>query len=238
MKKYFKCICAAAIASSMILGMSAIAMAAEIRTITAKGEGIVRVEPDVCYVSIRAASLEKTAQKAKASNDKKVEDIVKALKGAGLSDENIISDSFSVHPKYNWENGYEEIVGYEAYQYIEAEVKDLSKAGEIADLAIEKGGNVNGLTYSVLDKEEAYVEALGLAVKNAGIKAAGIGKALGVSVLGPVSVVEGDVYNGFISYKDFVTTEESAASTRGMNSTYLSYSDIEVLANVTIVYEY
>ena len=238
MKKYFKGIVAAVITVSVIMSSAVMTMAGEKRTITTTGEGIVSVEPDVCNISLRVSSVENTAGKAKSVNDGKINAVVNALKARGLSEEDIISESFSLYPRYNWDNGYEEIYGYEAYQYLNVKVKNLDKVGEISDAVIDAGATVDGLSYSLLEKELAYVEALSLAVVNAKIKAEGIAKALGVKVLGPISVTEGTSNNSFAVYKGFAVEEAAATDMAAGNTSYLSYEDVDVTAKVTIVYEY
>ena len=239
MKKHMKVLCASVVAAGLIIGGAVMTMAADMKTITTTGQGVVTVEPDVCYMNLFARTRGKTAQEAKSENDKKVDAVVKALKAKGLTDEDIISDSMSLYPTYNYEKGYEEITGYEAYQNMNVTVKTLDTVGDFVDAAVGAGANINGLSYSVLERETAYIEALSSAVKNANVKADGIAKAMGVSVKGPVSVVEGASYNGFVSYKSLEAEEAAADMGAGAASrSYLSYDNIEISATVTIVYEY
>lgn len=240
MKKHIKVLCASVLAASMVIGGAVMASAADMKTITTIGEGRVTVEPDVCYLNLFARSGAKTAKEAKSENDKKVDSIVKALKGKGITDDAIVSDSMSLYPSYSYEKGYEEITGYEAYQSMNITIKNLDSVGDFVDAAVNSGANINGLSYSVLEREAAYIEALSAAVKNADIKADGIAKAMGVSVKGPVNVVEGASYNGFVTYRNLetVAAEEAVADSGFGKSTYLSYDDIEISATVTIIYEY
>ena len=238
MKKYLKVLCGAVLAASVILGGAVMASAKEVKTITAIGQGTVTVKPDVCYMNLFARTNAKTAKEAKAENDKKVDAVIKALKDKGLTDESIVSDSLSLSPSYNWDKGYEEIIGYDAYQHLRVTLKNLDTVGDMLDTAVNAGANVNVLSYSVVDREFAYIEALSGAVKNANTKANGMAKALGVKVKGAISVSEGASYNGFVTYKNL---EAEAAMDTGAgfsSSSYLSYDDIEITANVTIVYEY
>jgi uncharacterized protein YggE len=158
--------------------------------ITVSGIGKVKAAPDQASFSFGVETQGATAGEALAANNEAVQTVIDAVKGQGIDEANIQTQSVSVYPRYS-EDG-QIIVGYTASNTVSVLIEDLEQVGAVVDAAASAGANqVYGPNLSIADQTELYKEALANAYDDARDKAEAVAAAAGVA-LGPVvNVVEG-----------------------------------------------
>lgn len=143
-------------------------------TITIDGDGKVTATPDVAVVSLGVQSDAKLVKDAQADNSKKMNDIVKAVKAAGVKDADIQTTNYNIYPKYSYDQnrGTSEIIGYTVSQSVTVKVRNLDSVGGILFKAGELGANqVGGVQFTVDNPESLKVQAREKAIENARTKA-------------------------------------------------------------------
>ncbi|HIT73227.1 hypothetical protein B5E58_03675 [Tyzzerella sp. An114] len=247
MKKLLRKTLGIVLAGVMTFGaLGVIAFAGDIvpNTITVSGTGVVKVKPDTADISFSVETKGKTNSEAQAENAKVTDSVKKALKNFGINEENIITSGYSVYPDYYYDSDTKEdkITGYTASNRFTVTTKQIDKAGEIMEIAINAGATrTNGVNFYVEDTNKYYGDALKSAVVNASKSAKSIGEALGVSISNPVSVTEIPSSNSYEVYgKNMAMADMAVEESMGGSapSTTITYDDIEIKANVTVVYGY
>ncbi len=154
-------------------------------TITVTGEGKIAVTPDIAEMSFGVTTGVQTT--AKVASDKVAADMAKilaAVKGLGVEDKDIDTESFYLNPVYDWTDGRQRLRGYEATQSLRVKVRDLKKVSDVLTAATDNGANQAGGVQFTLDdpegkKDEARTEAIANAKKKAEDLAAQLGQRLG-----------------------------------------------------------
>src|SRR5581483_7481764 len=116
------------------------------RTVTVSGTATIRSAPDEAVVSLGVRTQAPTAQQALQENASKMTDVMKALLGAGLKQSDIATTNVSLYPNYNSDGTA--VISFVAENDIQATVHDMSKVGQIIDLAVASGANVtSGISF-------------------------------------------------------------------------------------------
>jgi len=143
-------------------------------TITIDGEGKVTATPDVAVISLGVQSDATTVKAAQSDNSKKMNDIVTAVKAAGVKDADIQTTNYNIYPKYSYDKNTSasNIVGYTVSQSVTVKVRNLDSVGGILFKAGELGANqVGGVNFTVDNPESLKVQAREKAIDNARTKA-------------------------------------------------------------------
>ncbi|WP_249113944.1 SIMPL domain-containing protein, partial [Vibrio parahaemolyticus] len=121
---------------------SVLANTPEFAHVTTTGYGEVTATPDMATFSVKVVDTTMTAEQAKLSVDKTVEEFLKSLSDAGLSKDNITSSNLYLAPQYHYpKSGKAELVGYRASRSIDVTVTDLKNLNQYLDMALEAGIN-------------------------------------------------------------------------------------------------
>jgi len=208
-------------------------------TISVTGSGKITVEPDKAEVYIRILTEATDAKKAQEDNADISNDVRTALMNKGVMKKDMETSSYSLYPKtsYNRETGESKIYGYSVTHILKVETKNTDNTGELVDAAISAGANgldrVNFLLSNAL-RDSAYEDALEGASTNAKGKAMSITKALGVDLGEITSISEsGAVYSPY-RYAGAARSYDMAEAE--VAPTVISAQDIEVTANVGVIY--
>lgn len=218
--------------------------------ITVSASATVQVVPDKATIGIKTSAEGKTADEARAAGEAAVRDVAEALKGAGLTEDNIeaaavelkehvtegsgeIIDGYE-DEEGNWIDVYEEdVVTYTAAAQIAVKDFDAGKLAEVVRAAAQAGakGYVD-LTFTVSDRNAAYQQALNQAVEAAHAKAEALAKAGGVYVGRVVNLVEGD----HAAFETTVKDDASKLDPKIDSTLNVAPSKIDVEASVTVSY--
>ena len=172
----------------------------EQKTITVSGVGTVSTSPDIGWFTATVVTRAGTAADAEQLNNDAMSKVISALKNAGVADKDIQTVDYRLEPIYQEAKDPSQmpiLVGYSVRNSVRVTVNDLPSVGKMIDLAISNGSNdVSGIYFglSKAKEQQAQTQALDLAVKDANNKAKTIADAMGVKLVGPISVSLGYYY--------------------------------------------
>lgn len=200
--------------------------------IAVNGSATVQAEPDMVTLSLGVEETKGDVAAAQALVNEKIAAVVEALKNAGIDEKDIQTGYYSIYNSYNYDDP-DNNMQYVASCSLNVIVRELSKAGEMIDVAVAAGANqVGGVTFGVSDLTALQDKALEMAVAD-GIRRAGVmAKAAGVTLPAlPESVVENSSY--YDGYKASAYTMDADAGA----STSLMGGMVNVTSSVTVTYE-
>ncbi len=159
--------------------------AAPQRSLNVSGMGTVILTPDIAYINIGVHSEAPTAAEAVAANNTQTQQVVDALKGAGVAAKDIRTSNFSIYPNTQYDPQTNEKLGttYVVDNTVYVTVRNLDSLGDLLDTAVKAGANnVNSIQFDVADKNPAMKQARDQAVKDAQTQAEELAKTAGVSL--------------------------------------------------------
>lgn len=174
-------------------------------TISVTGEGEVVALPDIGRFSFSVNESGADAASALEASGTKINEVIAALKGAGVEEKDIKTENYNLYPKYKYESRpcligsycpQEQVEdGFEVSQSIAVKVRDLDKAGSLISLVGEKEvSNISSLEFTIDDDQALKAEARALAITNAKEKAAVLAEDLGVTLGKMISYYEEEGY--------------------------------------------
>ena len=205
-------------------------------TISIDGEGKVTATPDVAVVSLGVQSDAKMVKDAQADNSKKMNDIVKAVKDAGVKDADIQTTNYNIYPKYSYDQnrGTSDIIGYTVSQSVTVKVRDLDKVGGILFKAGELGANqVGGVQFTVDNPESLKVQAREKAINNAREKANVLFDKLGLKPGRIVSFNE----SGNGAYPIYAKEMSAYGMGGGAPAPSIETGSLDITVNVSLTFE-
>lgn len=127
----------------------------------AAGTGRVSVEPDIAYVTIGVRTEAKEAKEAMDENSRQMNDVLDALKAAGLTEDDLRTSNISIDAIYDYSKDTRVFKGYVAQNSLFVTIRNLDQVADVLDAAIAAGANdVNNIYFDKEDKTAAYDEAL------------------------------------------------------------------------------
>lgn len=157
-------------------------------SITVSGNGAVSVTPNQAAFTFGVSTQGKTAVQALAANSTAMQQVIDALKGAGIASDSLQTASVSLSTVTS--DSGAAIVGYTASNSVNVTIATVGEAGSIVDVAVSAGANqVDGPNLTVSDQSALYDRALKAAIADARAKAQVLADASGLHV-GSVSSVE------------------------------------------------
>lgn len=164
-------------------------------TIGVTAEGKVKAVPDMATVNLGVITQGASPSAVTDENSKKVNKIVDYVKQQGISKDDISTSQFNIYPQYNYNNGKNEIVGYELRQTVSITIKGVDKSTEtlnkILQGAVSQGANeINGVSLSFDDPDNLRQQAREEAIAKAKEKAQELARAAGLKLGRVISVNE------------------------------------------------
>ena len=158
------------------------------------------------------------------------------LKQSGIEDTNIKTEQLSLYEERKWTRDEgSKVIGWRATQVLKIKTKDLTKVGEIVDIAVSNGANqINNIQFKLSEeKEKEYKkQAIAKATTNAKEKAETIAESLGVS-LGKIKTVS---EANFYARPYAVALEAKAGAEIVEEAAVVMPGDVSVTANINLVY--
>jgi uncharacterized protein YggE len=197
--------------------------------ITVNGTGEITLIPDVAIIEVGVDSINKKLELAEKDNSEKINKVINILTANGIKEEDIKTTYFSVFQKYEYSPN-KVFEGYQITNRITFKTYNLDGVGNLVSRLIESGTNVvNGVNFTIEDKEAAYNLALAKAITNAKSKALSL---LGNSVnLNIVEIVE----DGSMHYPVYDTYSTMKASNSGES---ILKGEATVKASIRVVFEF
>lgn len=189
-------------------------LSAEETLLVVSGEGQSRRTPDLAMFSAGVVTQGKTGGEALSANATRMDEVVRALKRAGIADRDIQTSALLLQPQYS--NPEQEaqmrarltrepyvapapqpprIIGYEARNTVQVRVRKLGEMGRIIDTLVTAGANqVDGPSFTLDEPKTALDEARTEAVQDARARADLYARAAGLRVSRILSISEGGGY--------------------------------------------
>jgi Uncharacterized conserved protein len=202
------------------LALAAFALPAYAGSIAIDGRGEVRAAPDMAMINSGVTTQGATAREALDANTAAMNELLAALKEAGIEARDIQTSNFSVNPNYVYSdardaNGYTlppKINGYQVSNTVTVVVRDLEDLGTILDKSVTVGANsVNGVSFSVADPAELFNEARKAAFADARAKAELYAEAAGATLGELESITESQGFDGPQPYPMYARAEAAVA---------------------------
>ena len=210
MKRFKELLLVATLAVLLIAGLTVVAFpgpesqaappsAAQdpVRTITVVGTGKVSLVPDIAQVNVGAEARAGTVSEAKAEVDRQMVTIHAALEEMGIDEKDIQTSHYSIHYERELKPVMQEgpVVegqgGYRVSNILRVTVRDVEKAGDVVDAAVEAGVNqVHGVSFTVDDESSWQGQAREKAFADAKARAAELADLAGVELGAVQSVSE------------------------------------------------
>ena len=211
-----------------------IRLASAAEGITVNGHGEVKVKPDIALVTLTVTT--QSADQALAVRDNAVRTTatLAALRGTGIAEKDIQTQSYTVQPQYDYKPSPPVLTGYQVQNSVQVTVRDLTKVGLVIDKATAKGvgAEIGGVSFDLSDRAASQSVALSLAVKSAKLKAGVMGDAAGVGLGRLLTMSEG----GSSPIVRPMMAMRAMAATGATPETPISEQQIVVTADVTLVY--
>ncbi len=209
-------------------------LASSAEGITALGHGEVKVKPDIALVTLTVTTQSSDQALAVRENAVRTTATLAALRGAGIADKDIQTQSYTVQPQYDYKPSPPVLTGYQVQNSVQATVRDLTKVGLVIDKATAKGvgAEVGGVSFDLSDRAASQSAALSLAVKSAKLKAGVMADAAGVGLGRLLTMTEG----GSAPIVRPMMAMRALAAPGGAPETPINEQQIVVTADVTLVY--
>ena len=140
------------------------------RSLNVTGSGQISLTPDIAYIYVGVHTEDPSASDAMAENNSRTQDVIEALKEAGVEEKDIRTTNFSIWPMDKYDPATNMPTGQKVYSVdntVYVTVRDLAKLGDLLDTLVRAGANtINSIAFDVADKSAAIKEARALAVKD------------------------------------------------------------------------
>lgn len=159
--------------------------------VVVSGEGIVRAAPDQAFVTLAVESRHRNPKEAQSQNAAAMTAVQQKLSGAGLAKDAIRTLAVQLDLESDWVNGRQIPKGYVARNLMEVRVDEVSRVGEILDLAVGSGvTSVHGVRFDVKQRDALEREALKRATADARARAEAVASGAGRTIDRVVRVEE------------------------------------------------
>jgi len=160
--------------------------------VTFSGEGKAVVKPDIALVSFGVKTEAVKSVDAVNQNNQKMNEVIKAVKEAGVEAKDIQTTSYNLYPVYDYTERGSIFKGYSLEQNISVKIRNLDNVNDILDKATSSGANTVGqLSFTVDDMEKVKSEAREKAIAQAKQKAETLSRQSGLKLGKLISVSEG-----------------------------------------------
>lgn len=198
--------------------------------------GEVRVAPDLAVITFGVVTEAPSAQQAMADNAQRMNEVMAALRRAGIAERDIQTSGLNLQAMYDYiEDSPPRLRGYQTTNRVTVRVHDLQRVGATADAVVAAGVNqIDGIGFQLNDPKAAEDEARRRAVAALGDKARLYASALGVQLSGIRSLTEGSSYSAPPPMPMYVARETVVTAQR---STPIAQGELTVRIDVTGVYD-
>ncbi len=221
----------ALLAASLFLAAGP-ALAADLRTISMAGHGVVKGAPDQVQVSAGVATSAPTAAQALTANTARMRTVFAALEEMGVPQRNTQTINFSISPQYTGGTNNERprLTGYQVSNDVSVRMDDVTKLGAALDALVTAGANqMNGINFYIRDPEPRLAKARADAIADAKLRPETYAKAAGVA-LGPIQSISKGGSEPRPMYR-------MMAAPPGTRSVHVAAGEESVTADIAIVWE-
>ena len=204
---------------------------AEESQVVVSAAGTVSVKPDMAEFGGVVKSDAKNADKAAAETAGKYQAVQRSLRLAGIPLEDAPTASYTVSPRWEWDQsqGKSVLNGYSARHTIAVKVRNLASIGRAIDSVVQAGADeVQSIVFSSSRFETLRQQALATAVDNARKDAEIMAKAAGGRLGQLIEVSVSQPYNAGRPYMDAAVMRAAPAAAPPPTEVAPSEQDITV----------
>jgi len=196
--------------------------------------GEVTTTPDRAIISITVETENTDAQSAQNRNAQLMTAVTDALRKAGIAAEDLKTTGYSIYPVYVDSSNIltPKVQQYRVDNTLMITLRDINRAGEITDLAVQSGANrVDYITFTLSDEKQLSLrsEALTRAIRLARADADVVAGASGLVIIAVKEITVGGSYSP-VPYQT-VAYDKAAGAT-----TPLQPGEVKVSAQVSMTY--
>ena len=208
------------------------------KVIHSTGTGNVIGTPDRAQVTFSVQTENTDVKKAQAENSAKMNTVIEALIAAGIPRDALKTTGYNIYPVYDEAKTPfdQKIKTYRVTNTLTVTLHDVSKTGEVIDVAVANGINqADSIRFMLSDQQQKVLrtDALKKAVDQARSDADTVAGAMGTAITG---VKNADISGGYYPVLFENYQYAGAADMRVASSTPVQPGDITVSATVTITY--
>lgn len=207
-------------------------------TISVSGSSSIHVSADTATFTVSAEAVEPTSEEARMAVARMMNEAVANLRnGLGVTDEDLETGWISINPYYEWVDGQRTLRGQKASQSVTVKTGRVDRAGEVYEILAKTDGiSVSSISLDKEDKTEARAEARRKAVESARAKAQNYADALGIEIVGVMSVTDSTSQGSSPYYSNAVMFKTASADYAEGSGTELYAGDVVVTESVDIVF--
>ncbi len=143
-----------------------------IPTVVAAGQATVRLPPDRAYLTLSTETRAPKPAEAQQRNAQAMAAVQQKLEGARLPRESLRTLAYSLDEEYDFVDNRRHSKGFRAVNTIEVRLDDITRVGEILDLAVAAGAtSAHHIRFDLKERQTAERQALRLAVTDARARA-------------------------------------------------------------------
>ncbi len=205
-------------------------------TISVTGNAESKVMPDEAELSFSVVSEGKDAAKVQTDNAELMNKVLDALKTAGVKEKDIQTTNYYLYPwqEYDYKQGKTIDKGYRLTQTVIVTTKEISKVGDLLNVAVQSGINqVDNLNFKL--SKEPKNALVAEATKNAKDKAKTLADNLDVELGDPVTISETNYY--VPRYYASASKDIMAMAAEEAAVPQISPQEINVQLGVSVVFE-
>ncbi len=152
----------------------------------------VEIAPDRAVLTFTVETRSRTAAAAGTENARIQAAVLDTLRRVGIASAQLRTQGVSISPEYQYprEGGRPTVIGYQAQNSIQVEVRQISLIGTVIDAGLSRGASdVGGLRFFAASTESATREALRKAVLRARADADAIAEAAGGRIGAVIEII-------------------------------------------------
>ncbi|MDK2973678.1 MAG: uncharacterized protein PWP08_49 [Methanofollis sp.] len=209
------------------------------RSIHVSGTGEITTTPDRAVISFAVETEDTDPKAAQAANAQIMDTLNTALKTAGIAAEDMKTTGYNIWTETPDDDkpfsSQKEI--YHVTNTLQVTLTDVTKTGEMIDVAVANGANRVSSLYFTLSPEKTQQfrgEALTRAVGQARTDAETVAAAAGVTITGVQDISIGSTYVPV--YDSYLKSESARAMGGGGAPTPIESGEVKVTASVSVTY--
>jgi uncharacterized protein YggE len=223
-----------------------------VRTISVTGQAERKVVPDEAHLNVNLNSQEFKLVDAKSAHDAKLNKLMAIVRGAGINEKKVATQSSSSQPVYRYENdpktgqGKNIFQGYRVQSNLDITVEDTKKLADLMDqitgAGFEKGANTEwghllSTYYTISNPEKIRDDMVMQAIANAKAKAERMAIAAGASIARVYSIAEGSAPNFYPRPMPMMEMAKGAVAMDAAEAVAPPAGEQELTSTVTVIYE-
>ncbi|MGN0858918.1 MAG: SIMPL domain-containing protein [Stenotrophomonas sp.] len=179
-------------ASTFAQSLAPVPVAADATVLTINASAQASAVPDVAMINAGVLTQDKDSNLAMRRNAEQMQQVMAALKAAGIAERDIQTSGISLNPQYHYaENQPPQLQGYQASNGVNIKVRELGGLGRVLDALAAQGANqINGPSFAIDQPEPLYQQARLEALRKARQQADTYARELGLKVRRVISLQE------------------------------------------------